>query len=425
MILDEIPLIEDLSDDMQTLIARLMLLILAIFLILILRRVLTWIIVRPLRKLTERTERQYDDMIFEAVMQPMRYWVIAAALLVSVRILDTGDAVSQLTETIGRSLIIIGIMIFVYKLIGLFAMDSNRLFSITGLTIQDRLLPFIRTALQIIILSLGVVIVIQEWGYDVSGLIAGLGLGGLAISLAAKDTVENLFGFASIVADDPFHVGEYIVTSNSEGVVEHVGIRSTRIRRLDQALITVPNSKLATDAITNWSRLAKRRINYSLGVTYDAESDDLKVLMHRIRELLKSYDAVDEDSVTVFFTDFGASSLDILIRCYVYIADWGEFMAEKERINLDVMDVVAELGMSMAFPSSSLYLENLPDIFGHVAIDSSASQPIKDNDATLSPRERALLDEEAKTRRESEPPPPEQTNVKREGFSEDMPDGDD
>lgn len=425
MTLEDIPILQDLSEDMRMFVAQLLLLVVAIMLILFLRRALTWILVRPLRRLTQQTDMAYDNAILDAMLQPMRYWVIAAGLLVSVRILDVGDAITMLVSTLGRSLIIIGIAMFIYRLIGLFAMDGNRLFTITGLSIQDRLLPFIRTALQILIVVIGVIIIIQEWGYDVSGLIAGLGLGGLAISLAAKDTVENVFGFGSIVGDDPFHVGEYIVTSHGEGVVEHVGIRSTRIRRLDQALITVPNSQLASTAITNWSRLAKRRIDYIIGVTYDAKSDDLRVLMHRIREILSSYETVDSDSVTVVFTDFGASSLDILIRGYVDIADWGEFMTEKERINLEVMDTIAELGMSMAFPSQSLYLENLPDFTANnvpAKRVTSQSQLDEPDDAKRSPRERALSDEEAQARREAEPTPPEPINTKREGFDEDMPD---
>src|SRR3982751_4471798 len=131
------------------------------------------------------------------------------------------------------------------------------------------------SATKTILMALALVIIIQEWGYDVSGLVAGLGLGGLAFSLAAKDTVENLFGFTTIVSDQPFVVGEFIKSNDIEGTVEHVGIRSTRIRQQDQSYVIVPNSKLASAPILNWSRLNKRWYNTTLRVSYNATRQDI------------------------------------------------------------------------------------------------------------------------------------------------------
>ncbi|MEQ8674136.1 MAG: mechanosensitive ion channel family protein [Aggregatilineales bacterium] len=426
--MDNLPFLSDLSEDMQNIILRLCALVLAIVLIVVLRRVLTWIIVRPLRKITTRNGPSRDDEILDALILPMRYLVIAAALLVSVRILGAGDAISALVERFGRTLIIIAILLVIYRLIDIFMPSSNRLFAITGLSIQEKLLPFLRTAIKLVIICIGLVIVIQEWGYDVSGLIAGIGIGGLAISLAAQDTIANLFGFTAIVGDRPFDVGEYIVTPDVEGLVEHVGIRSTRVRRLDQALVTVPNNKLANSAILNWSRLQKRRIDMNLGVTYDASSEDMRVLLHRIREMLSVRDTVQPDSVVVYFVEFGDSALNILVRCYVNLADWGEFTAEKELVYLEIMDIISELGMSVAFPSRSLYLENLPDLalnveaarrqFNNTTIHNSVPDPRK------SPRERALLQEEARAKREAEIPPPHEPTP-QEGSETDLPEADD
>src|SRR5262249_35855949 len=132
---------------------------------------------------------------------------------------------------------------------------------------------------KLLFIVLAVLVIVQEWGYDPSGLIAGLGIGGLAISLAAQDTVKNLFGFTTIVGDQPFTVGDFIKTADVEGTVEHVGVRSTRIRRQDQAYVTVPNSVLANSAILNWSRLSKRWIDMTLRITYDASRSDILKLL--------------------------------------------------------------------------------------------------------------------------------------------------
>lgn len=418
-LLNRIPAFADLPENTQDLIARLLLFVLALAMIWVLRRVLTAVIVRPVRRLIKRTGQQRDEEILDAVLLPMRYFVIAAALLVSVRILGIGDGVSQFVERIGRSIVIFGIVLLIYRLIDLFAPSSNRLFALTGLSIEERLLPFFRTGIKVVLIAITLVIIIQEWGYDVSGLVAGIGLGGLAISLAAQDTIANLFGFTAIVGDRPFDVGEYIVTPDVEGLVEHVGIRSTRVRRLDQALVTVPNNKLANSAILNWSRLSKRRVDYILGVTYDATSEDMRVLLHRIREMLKARPMVDPESVVAYFINFGDSSLEILVRAFVLLRDWGEFTAEREQINLEVMDIVKDLGMSVAFPTRSIYIENLPDFL----LDSRAAPRQPDVEHTrLSPRERAVLREEAlkKELPAAEPPPPP-TDTQQLGDDGDLP----
>lgn len=384
MILNEIELFQDLPPFVQTLIVRLIQFILILLLIVILRRVITWFVVRPLRRLAKRTGFDYDDIILDSMMTPIRLVIIAIAISVSLQAFNVGDGVDGLLRIVSRTLIIIALLLGLYKLVDILMPSSTRLGRVTGIQLDERLIPFLRTTVKLVVIALGIVIVLQEWGYDVSGLVAGLGLGGLAFSLAAQDTVSNLFGFAAIVSDNPFKVGEYIKTPDVEGIVEHVGLRSTRVRQLDQAVVYVPNNKLASSAILNWSRLSKRRMDYTLGITYDATSGELRVLLHRIREMLKVQELVDPDSVVVYFVEFGASSLDILIRCYIYLSDWGQFQAEKERLHLLVMDIVTELNMGIAFPSMSLYVESLPPITTEIEVE-------RPNNPKLSAQERAIM----------------------------------
>jgi MscS family membrane protein len=198
---------------------------------------------------------------------------------------------------------------------------------------------------------------VQEWGYDVSGLVAGLGVGGLAVSLAAQDTLANLFGFTMIVGDRPFVVGEFIKTPDVEGIVEHVGMRSTRVRQLDQAYVTIPNAKLADSAILNWSRLSKRRLDARLCIRYDARPEQLEALLERSRALLNAHEKTEPESVVVYLIEYGENGLIVLVRANLLLPDWIEFTAEKEKLFIDILKIVEELGLSIAFPSRSVYIE--------------------------------------------------------------------
>ena len=177
-----------------------------------------------------------DDHILDIVEPASGYVVVAIGLLISTQILTVGGTELIFIERLARSLIIVGVAVALNHAITLIH-SGSRLLTATGITLTDELMPFMRTGLRIVLIALALIVIIQEWGYNVSGLIAGLGLGGLAFSLAAQDTVANLFGFSTIVGDRPFAIGEYVITPDAEGIVERVGVRSTKIRTLDQALV--------------------------------------------------------------------------------------------------------------------------------------------------------------------------------------------
>jgi MscS family membrane protein len=344
----------NLSPALRDNLTRIVLAIVVLALFWLLRRLLAALVVRPLHSIAKRTNTGWDDMVLEIVTIPARLIIIAIGLLVGAQILDVDVSTSIFVVHLARVLIIIALLLAAYQIVDALAPSSNRLFRLTGLTINERLLPFMRTAVKLILIALALVIIIQEWGYDVSGLVAGLGLGGLAFSLAAKDTVENLFGFTTIVGDQPFMVGEFIKSNDIEGTVEHVGIRSTRIRQPDQSYVTVPNSKLASSPILNWSRLSKRWYNITLRVTYNATRQDIVELMSRIRAMLAEREKVQADSIIVNFINFGDNGFEILVRCYINLADWPSFTNERETINLEIMRIYEELGLKIAFPGHAI-----------------------------------------------------------------------
>lgn len=348
---------EIFPDAVSTWIARILLLILAILIILLFRRVLVFLITRPLKAIFVRSNRvDVGEAIRDISVAPVRYLLLALMIDVGARILEVDASIMNLVLNVTRTLVIVAIVVFVFRLVDVLAFSRGRLKMFTGIQIDDALLPFVRTGLKIILIALATVIIIQVWGYDVSGLIAGLGLGGLAFSLAAQDTVSNLFGFSTIVTDRPFIVGEFIRTKDVEGIIESVGLRSTRVRQLDQALVTVPNSMLTTTSVLNWSRLTKRRIDQIVGISYKADVERLQILLERLRQTLQVRPNVDPESVVVFFINFGPNSLDVLVRCFVNLPDWKDFTAEKEQVLFEIMRVVDELGLEIALPRQAIYV---------------------------------------------------------------------
>ncbi|MEO0596513.1 MAG: mechanosensitive ion channel family protein, partial [Chloroflexota bacterium] len=253
------------------------------------------------------------------------------------------------------------------NIIDVIGVTSENLRNFTGIRVEDRLLPFLRVVFKVFVVVMGALIIVQEFGYSIAGLVASFGIVGLAISLAAQDTAANIIGFTSIVSDNPLHVGEYVIAGDVTGTVEEVGVRTTRIRKLDQSLVTVPNATLTGGAVTNWSRLTKRRLDFYVGLTYNTSASQMRAVIGDIRDMLKERENVDPESVIVHFVEFGDSSLKIRIIAYVLLQDWGEFTAEQENINLRIMEIVEDHKLSMAFPSTSLYIETpIPDVLPDV-----------------------------------------------------------
>ncbi len=200
--------------------------------------------------------------------------------------------------------------------------------------------------------------VIQALGYSISGVVAGLGIGGLAVAMAAKDTLANFFGSIMILSDRPFRVGDWIRADQNEGVVEEIGFRSTRIRTFPKTLITVPNSIIANTAIDNFSRMPKRRVNMTVGVTYRTTADQMERLVSGIESILKNHEGVDKEFMLVNFTDFGSSSLDVLVYYFTATVLWADHLRIRQEVNLLIMRLVDGMGLAVAFPTRTVHLVN-------------------------------------------------------------------
>ena len=322
-------------------------------------------LVRPrLESFAKRTNTNADDLILKSIVAPFRLVLIALGIAVIASTFSIDGQMTPFITHLVRTLIIVAIFLFLSRIVGVITHSARLLLTLTGLNIEERLLPFIRNGVRVLMAIIAFVVILQEWQFDVGGLIAGLGLSGLGIALASQDLAANLFGFTTIIGDEPLLEGEYIVAADVAGTVEHIGLRSTRIRQLDQSLVTVPNSKLSNSVVTNWSRLTKRRMNMTIGLTYSTTSAQMKTFLERLEALIKAREAVDATSVMVFFSNFGGSSLDVQMIAFIGLADWYAFNLEVQEISLEIMELVEELGLSFAFPSRTVYVEQFPRLEG-------------------------------------------------------------
>jgi MscS family membrane protein len=193
---------------------------------------------------------------------------------------------------------------------------------------------------------------------EVSSLLAGLGLGGLAVALAAQDAVKNLFGSLMILTDRPFSVGDWVVVGDHEGIVEDVGFRSIRIRTFYNSLITLPNSNLISSAVDNYGARRVRRWSTKLGIAYDTPPPKIEAFCEGIRELVREHPATWKASYQVWFNSFGDSALEVLLYVFFEVPDWSAELAARHRLGLDILRLGETLGVEFAFPTRTVWLHS-------------------------------------------------------------------
>ncbi len=327
---------------------------LIVLLALLIKNIVTRIIFGIILRLTYKTKTDFDRSLVVAFEGPVRSLIVVIGVYIALYSLPLSLTVMSLASNLFRSAIIIYITLGFYNLAG---GDFLKELS-EKLNLEHSVLNFTAKMLRFIIVALAITIIAQEWDYDISGFVAGLGLGGLAFALAARDTASNIFGGIAIILDKPFAVGDWILTPSVEGTVEDMSLRTTKVRTFANALVTVPNSVLVNEAVTNWSRMKKRRVSFHLGVTYTTPRVKLQTCVDRIKALLEHHPEVHPDTIFVRFDQFNDSSLDIFIYFFTKTRVWGEFLAVKEEINFKIMEILEEEGVSVAFPSRSVYFEN-------------------------------------------------------------------
>mgnify|MGYP001791502650 FL=1 len=220
---------------------------------------------------------------------------------------------------------------------------------------DDQLIPFGIEAVKVILLIFSIFLALGSiFMINIGSLIAGLGIGGLALALAAKESLENLLGSFTIFFDKPFVVGDLVKVGDVLGVVEKVGFRSTRLRTMEKSYLTVPNKRMIDAELDNLSQRTFRRVSFTLGVTYDTTAEQIKAIVKDAQDLIDNHPNTNQDG-KVRFMEFGASSLDIMILYFIDTMDWDVFLQVKEEINFSIMEIVQRHKSDFAFPSQTIY----------------------------------------------------------------------
>jgi len=221
---------------------------------------------------------------------------------------------------------------------------------------DDLLVPMIRKSLKIAVSVVGLVFLSDIFNWDITGLLTTLGIGGLAIGFAARETIANFFGSLTVLLDRPFHIGDWVKIGDVEGTIENVGFRTTRIRTFYNSLITVPNMQLTTSTIDNLGARRFRRIKAMLSLTYDTPAEKIDAFCEGIRELIRQHPYTRKDYYHVYFNEYADSSLNILLYCFHETPDWATELRERHRLFNDILRLAQRLGVSFAFPTQTIHL---------------------------------------------------------------------
>ena len=244
-----------------------------------------------------------------------------------------------------------------------------RLLDVFGRVVVDRLLwrghnnavllvAPARRALKAVLVAIALIASLDNFGYNVTALIAGLGIGGVAVALAAQKSVENLFGSITLYADQPVRVGDFCRFGSQQGTIEDIGLRSTRVRTVNRTMLSIPNAEFANLQIENYGRRDKFTFNPRLGLRAETTPDQLRYVLVELRKLLYAHPKVDNDSARARFAGFGACSLDVDVFAHVATPDYDQYLEVAEDLNFRILEIVVDAGSSLAFPSQTTYVES-------------------------------------------------------------------
>ena len=311
---------------------------------------------RAFAPLLARTDTEIDDQLLKAATSPLTATLAISLFYPAARALSLSLPAQRFIGGLCKGLVVVTIAWLAMRLIDLGTEVVNRRMLAAGNAAGTSLLPVGRRLAKVFLLALAILSLLSNLDYDVTGLLAGLGIGGLAIALAAQKTFENFLGSMELVGDRPVAVGDFCRFGDKVGTVEDIGLRSVRIRTLDRTLVTVPNSSFASLQLENFAERDRIRFYTVLGLRYETTAEQLRFVLVELKKLLVAHPKVHPDPARIRFIGFGAYSLDLEIFSYVETADWAEFLAIREDLLLRIMEIVESTGSGFAFPSQTLYL---------------------------------------------------------------------
>ncbi|CAB5102796.1 Potassium efflux system KefA protein / Small-conductance mechanosensitive channel [Olavius algarvensis associated proteobacterium Delta 3] len=341
---------------------------------LLIRRIFVKLITGRLKSLSKRTPSEFDDRALDVLERPLGFIPVVLGLFFAFKFLSLSGALDSFADKVIRSLVVFVLFWSLIRLVEPLSRFIKKFEDVLTVSIVEWLVK----AVRITFLFIAIATILEIWGIRIGPIIAGLGLFGVAVALGAQDLFKNLISGLSILAEQRFHIGDWIyVDGVVEGTVESIGFRSTRVRRFDKAPVYVPNSKLSDNPVTNFSSMTHRRIYWTIGVEYRTTVDQLRRIRDGIENYILTSDAFakpPEVSTFVRIDRFNDSSIDILVYCFTKTTVWGEWLEEKEKLAFRVKEIVTSAGTGFAFPSRSVYVETLPTETPEVFVPPSNDQ---------------------------------------------------
>lgn len=319
----------------------------------VLGKVIYWVFSKFVRIFTNKTKTNLDDIIVDMVEEPAVFIVVVLGVWFALKSLTLSETISTIVSNSYQVIIALLVGWLLSRLFdALYREYMIPLAEKTENDLDDQLMPIISKGIKLIIWVMAIIIGLNNAGYDVAALIAGLGIGGLALAMAAKDTVSNIFGGFTIFADQPFKINDRIKIAGYDGTVTEIGVRSTRLKTLEGRVVTMPNSKFADAPVENISWEPSRKVKLTLGLTYDTTPEKMQLAMDLLTQVSEE-NKQTEENIAIGFTEFGDFSMNI---AFIYYICKGEsIMATQSAINMEILKKFNAAGLEFAFPTQTLY----------------------------------------------------------------------
>lgn len=319
----------------------------------IIGKVLYWAIGKFVKTLAAKTKTGLDDILVDKLEEPVVYGIVIIGFYWGFNRLHFNDSVDSFFASVFMIIFILNVTWLIVRVLD--SMVEEYIVPMVAKSdsdLDDQLLPIMRKAIKGVLWVFGVVIAMSNSGFDVGALIAGLGIGGLALALAAQDTVKNIFGGIMVFLDKPFKMRERIKVNGMDGFVEEIGVRSTRLRTLEGRLITIPNGQFSDNAVENVTKEPTRKVKVNLGLTYETTPDGMDKAMQILKDIVTANPKLT-DEVLVSFNSWGDFAMGILFIYYIREVD--DILDAQSEVNLAILRQFNEAGLDFAYPTQMIY----------------------------------------------------------------------
>lgn len=337
--------------------------LLTVLVFILIRKRVMKIFFKLVHKRVEASKTRLDDVMLKVIRKPLRMMMNMTVFFIAYHIIDLHLIVESTEPFDGFALNTYASSVIVFFIWVIYnSTDESQVFftdfmKVFDIEVDKLLIPFMSKVLRLALMIIAVALIASTWGFDVGTFVAGLGIGGLAFALAAKDTLANMFGGAVLITEKPFTLGDWIIVGEVEGTVEDINFRSTKIRKFNKSVVTVPNSRVADSNIINYSKRNIRRISYELKIHIDTPVHDVKKVVKDIEDMLILHEGVHNETIFVKFNKFGESSLNIFLYYFTNTSVWGEYLAIAEDTNFKIMDILQANDVRLAVPLQQIKME--------------------------------------------------------------------